>query len=164
MLLRSDRASDAQLTFRSNIDGPYWHAFMADFFSFFPDSSQWGPVSQVNSWKLLHIIHHSLVPPAASFYSQNKQIRWLTVSCPPWGTCTPLWRIKSLDTKAVSLWPKNIFLGWKKKQLSSVTQQQQSIKKKGKKKRKTPCDLFSFICEQSSKIQCTSCAVPSRYQ
>lgn len=103
-LLRSDRASDAQVTFRSNIDGPYWHAFMA--FFFFPDSSQWGPVSQVNSWKLLHIIHHSLVPPAASFYSQNKQIRWLTVSCPPWGTCTPLWRIKSLDTKAASLWPK----------------------------------------------------------
>lgn len=101
-----------------NLLQQYWWTILTHLygglFFFSPDSSQWGPVSQVNSWKLLHIIHHSLVPPAASFYSQNKQIRWLTVSCPPWGTCTPLWRIKSLDMKAASLWPKNIFLGEKK--------------------------------------------------
>lgn len=60
MLVPSDKASDSQVTFSrailmDHIDMLLW--------GISPDSSQCSPVSQVNSWKHLHIIHHSLVPP-----------------------------------------------------------------------------------------------------
>lgn len=97
-----------------NLLQPYWWAILTGFYgAFFPDSSQCGPVSQVNSWKLLNVIHHSLVPPTASPHSQNKLNRWLTVSCPPWSTCLPLWRIKILDKKEPSLQPQMTTF-WKK--------------------------------------------------
>lgn len=41
---------------KKNPHRPHWHVIS-------PDSSQCGPVSQVNSWKHLNIIHHSLVLP-----------------------------------------------------------------------------------------------------
>lgn len=34
----------------------------------------------------------------ASAHSENKLNRWLTVSCPPWSTCTTLWRIEKART------------------------------------------------------------------
>lgn len=68
LLIPSDKANNAQVTFAAilmdHIDMLLW--------GISPDSSQCGPVSQVNSWKLLNIIHHSLVPPLPPSQSQNK--------------------------------------------------------------------------------------------
>lgn len=184
---------DGHPTFRSDIEGPYWRAFMAFcfFFLFFFFSSSLIANNGVQflrstaeSFSRSSITILTTPPPHTHTHShpsfhplppsafQNKQIRWLTVSCPPWGTCMPLWRIivkkkkkyqrKMKNTNAASLRPqvtrmkkKNPFVRhgssgplenkkkkWRRRVMNSPVG---SSPWACQQQQKTPCDLFSSV-------------------